>query len=71
MNALLERAGKIEGLRKVNLSVTSLAKPAYYLYQRVGFEEYGRERCAIIWEGKEMDEIFMTKWLDHEKDTRI
>jgi RimJ/RimL family protein N-acetyltransferase len=37
--------------------------PAYHLYERLGFQEYGRHPRFIKWEGKYYDKILMQKRL--------
>jgi ribosomal protein S18 acetylase RimI-like enzyme len=47
MQALLERAAKIEGVEQVVLSVTTTMTAAIRLYQALGFQSFGCERRAL------------------------
>ena len=47
-NIMLERAGKIEGLEQILLSVTETqSAAALALYRSLGFESFGREPRAL------------------------
>ncbi len=61
--ACLEKAKQIEGLQKISLSVTHTQAPALHLYQQIGFQEYGRERCSMLVDGIPCNEIFMDYFL--------
>jgi len=63
MEETILRASRLEGLEKINLSVTDASAKALALYRQLGFVEYGRERKSMYWEGEWMDEIFMEKRL--------
>ena len=63
METCLAKANKIEGLKKVQLSVTNFAPHAQQLYESFGFEIYAKEHDAMIWDGHSMIEISMEKQL--------
>ncbi|MFC4455692.1 GNAT family N-acetyltransferase [Deinococcus sonorensis] len=56
MRELLAQARQMEGLRQVQLSVTTSQQAALRLYRRLGFETYGHEREALIVNGTPVDE---------------
>ncbi len=60
----IERARKMQGLQKLMLGASHISAPALGLYQRMGFEIYGREVNAMIWEGEFIDEVLMEKVLE-------
>ena len=64
MTMLIERAGKIEGLEQILISVTTTQAAAKALYRSLGFNPFGREPRALkIGEGY-IDEEFMALWLE-------
>lgn len=68
--ALLEAAiqhARGWGLDQVQLSVTEAAPAAKRLYEAVGFRSWGRERRALQWQGRFVDEDHMVFDL-HERE---
>ena len=63
MQNCIDRASKLPGLEKIMLSVSHVSSAALALYTNIGFEIYGRETNAMIWEGAYIDEISMEKIL--------
>jgi len=61
MQECIERASNLPGLQKILLSVSHISQNALYLYEKLGFEIYGTEPNAMMWEGERIDEIFMQK----------
>ena len=57
------RARKMEGLKKILLGAYHINTGSIKLYERLGFEEYAREPARMIWQGQELDEVYMHKWL--------
>ncbi len=56
----ISQAKNIPGIRRLNLSVVSVNKPAVKLYESAGFITYGREKEALKVEGKYLDEKHMS-----------
>ena len=56
---MLERAGKIEGLGQILLSVTETQTAAIGLYRSLGFESFGREPLALKIGDRAIDEEYM------------
>lgn len=52
-------ARKLQGVRQVRIGVVSANRPALRLYRSVGFVEYGKERQALLIDGRFYDEILM------------
>jgi RimJ/RimL family protein N-acetyltransferase len=69
---LLVRASKIEGLRQVQLVVSSANEPARRLYESLGFRCYGREVEALCIDGIFHDADLMVRFirLKREKPCR-
>ncbi len=63
VQAALDHAVSLEGLRQVNLSVEAGNEAAITLYRSFGFEPYGVERHALVVAGVGYDEVHMTWWL--------
>jgi ribosomal protein S18 acetylase RimI-like enzyme len=59
MEALLERARKINGMEQIQLSVTTSQASAVALYRALGFESYGREVKALKVGERYVDEDYM------------
>ena len=59
MLTLIDKARKIEGLQKINLSAHSASVASVELYGKLGFKAYGTERNAAQYEGESLDEVFM------------
>ncbi|MEM8900603.1 MAG: GNAT family N-acetyltransferase, partial [Bacteroidota bacterium] len=53
------RASKMEGLKKILLGASHINTGSIKLYERLGFEEYAREPARMIWQGQELDEVYM------------
>ena len=66
LQALLERAEKIEGLEQIMLSVTETQTAALALYRSLGFESFGREPRALKIEDRTIDEEYMVLRLRRE-----
>jgi len=64
MSECIDRASKLSGLHKLMLSVSHISAAAIALYSKMGFEVYGKEPKAMIWEGVFIDEILMQKILN-------
>lgn len=47
------------GVEQVHLAVSEVAQEARRLYERNGFQEWGREPRALCWEGRCADESHM------------
>ncbi len=60
MQACMEKARRIVGLEKVNLSVIAVQQRALQLYRDLGFVEYGLEKGASKVIGRNYDEVFMS-----------
>ncbi|XEC97329.1 N-acetyltransferase family protein [Paenibacillus tarimensis] len=60
---LLLKAGKIDGLRKVNLGVITVNENAKRLYSSMGFIVYGFEKESFYYNGTLYDEELMTYYL--------
>jgi ribosomal protein S18 acetylase RimI-like enzyme len=60
MKALLERAGKIDGLEQILLSVTTTQAAAIALYRSLGFTSFGCETKALKIGDRYIDEEYMT-----------
>jgi ribosomal protein S18 acetylase RimI-like enzyme len=59
MRAVLERAGNIEGLDQIQLSVTETQTAALKLYHSLGFHTFGREPRALKIGDRLIDEDYM------------
>ena len=59
MEAVIEKSQQIKGLQQINLSVTNLSENAFFLYKKLNFIEYGREKSALYWSDIAIDEIYM------------
>ncbi|HWJ78891.1 MAG TPA: GNAT family N-acetyltransferase [Niallia sp.] len=60
---ILSRGKEIEGLKQINLTVVSTNNVAVKLYKGLGFETYGIEKNALIYNGKGYDEELMVYFL--------
>lgn len=63
LGAALERCRSWEGVTQVRLCVSAKADAAKRLYERYGFEEWGREPEALLVDGELLDDIHMIKRL--------
>ena len=59
LQAALDRARRIDGLKCVLLSVTTTQNAAGRLYESLGFRRYGYEPRALQVEGRFIDEEYM------------
>ncbi|HKA53073.1 MAG TPA: hypothetical protein VKJ47_05375, partial [Candidatus Binatia bacterium] len=48
------------GVEQVQLSVTEVAGEARRLYERNGFQEWGREPRALCWQGRYVTDFHMS-----------
>ena len=64
MEAAIERAHRMAGLKTIHLAVESTNEPATALYASVGFETYGIERQALFVDGDYYDLELMALELD-------
>jgi RimJ/RimL family protein N-acetyltransferase len=67
MRAILQRAGKIEGLEQITLSVTSTQASPLALYRSLGFEIFGREPRALKIGDRVIDEDYMVLRITREQ----
>ncbi len=67
LRQLLERAGKIQGLEQIMLSVTETQTAAVELYRSLGFESFGREPRALKVGDRGIDEEYMVLRLNSEQ----
>lgn len=63
MKACIDKAKNIEGLEKIILGSSHISDAAIKLYQKFGFEVYGREKNAMIVDGEYIDEILFEKFM--------
>jgi RimJ/RimL family protein N-acetyltransferase len=63
MQACLDRAATIEGLRQVRLGVAQVNAAARALYESFGFEVYGEERGSLQVNGELVTELHMVRYL--------
>lgn len=63
LSAVLDRLERLPGLEQIQLSVTVGNDGALALYQRVGFEVYGREPDALKVDGSNYDEFLLSRRL--------
>ena len=63
MESLLDRAGKIDGIEQIQLSVTTTQASAIALYGALGFETFGSEKRALKIRGQYVDEDHMVLWV--------
>ncbi|MEL6674332.1 MAG: GNAT family N-acetyltransferase [Bacteroidota bacterium] len=62
MQACLDKARQIEGLRLIAISVMEPQEAAWHLYKAFGFEEEGRMKNALQVQGEYADEIMLSLW---------
>lgn len=55
----LKTALALEGLRQIRLGVITANRPALRFYRKAGFAVYGKERHALLIEGRFYDETLM------------
>jgi len=63
MEQTIEKAKQIPSLQKINLSVIDTQVTALQLYQRLGFEIFGKDQHALCVDGQFYDEILLSKVL--------
>ncbi|MFD1177998.1 GNAT family N-acetyltransferase [Paenibacillus puldeungensis] len=63
LQEVLKKAGNMEGLKQINLSVVTINTAAVELYKKLGFRPYGIEKNAIEYNGQGYDEEYMTYYL--------
>jgi ribosomal protein S18 acetylase RimI-like enzyme len=68
MQALLERATKIEGVEQILISVTTTQTAAIALYRSLGFVAWGRESRALKIGARYIDEEYMVLPVPREAD---
>ncbi|MNU04364.1 hypothetical protein D3C72_2487450 [compost metagenome] len=56
----MSRGKETEGLKQINLSVVSTNNAAVKLYKGLGFETFGIEKNALIYNGQGYDEDLMS-----------
>ncbi|WP_442604222.1 GNAT family N-acetyltransferase [Paenibacillus sp. KN14-4R] len=61
---VIRRSKALEDLRQINLAVVTTNVSAKRLYQSVGFETIGLEKCALFMDGQYYDEELMTLFLN-------
>jgi GNAT superfamily N-acetyltransferase len=59
LRAAIEQARSWRGVELVHLAVSEAAADARKLYERLGFQEWGREPRALCWDGRFADESHM------------
>jgi len=60
LEAAIAQARAWPGVEEIGLSVSDSATEAHALYRAAGFTEWGRERRALTWQGRFVDQIHMT-----------
>ncbi|TMV50198.1 GNAT family N-acetyltransferase [Paenibacillus mesophilus] len=68
MKELIARAGRIEGLKQINLGVNAANVSAKRVYAAIGFQVYGVEKKSLYCEGAYYDEELMVYRLADEKN---
>ncbi|MBP1858440.1 GNAT family N-acetyltransferase [Rhizobium herbae] len=63
---VLVRHARVAGIRQLELAVSAENPTAIRFYRREGFAEVGRIPGGTIHEGREIDEILMTRRIDGE-----
>jgi GNAT superfamily N-acetyltransferase len=59
LRVAMQQARSWAGVERVHLAVSEAAQEARRLYERNGFQEWGREPRALCWEGRCADESHM------------
>jgi RimJ/RimL family protein N-acetyltransferase len=59
LRAAIHQAQSWPGVQQVHLSVTEVAAEAKRLYERNGFQEWGREPRALCWQGRYVEDSHM------------
>jgi len=60
LRAAIDQARSWPGVEQVQLSVTEVAAEARRLYERNGFQEWGREPRALCWQGRYVIDFHMS-----------
>jgi RimJ/RimL family protein N-acetyltransferase len=68
LQALLDRAAKIEGLEQIVLKVSSTQDAAVATYRSLGFTTFGYEVRALCIDGQYVDEEYMVLQLSEKAD---
>ena len=68
LQMLLERAGAIDGVEMVLISVAATQTAAAGLYRSLGFEMFGCEPRALLIGGRYIDEQYMVMRLEHRSE---
>jgi RimJ/RimL family protein N-acetyltransferase len=69
MQAVIDRAVKLEGLEQIMISVAATQTAAIALYRALGFVPFGTEPRALKVNGRHIDEIYMALAVDPPKQT--
>jgi len=59
LRAAIAEARSWDGVEQIHLAVSQMAEEAGRLYERHGFQLWGREPRALVWEGRSVDELHM------------
>jgi len=59
LRAATDQARSWPGVEQIHLSVSEVANEARRMYERIGFQAWGREPRALCWDGRYVDEIHM------------
>jgi ribosomal protein S18 acetylase RimI-like enzyme len=59
LDAAIDAARQLRGLKQVRLGVVEVNRPALRLYRSAGFKLYGREEAALLVAGKFYSELFL------------
>jgi ribosomal protein S18 acetylase RimI-like enzyme len=59
IDAVIQRARTMPGVRQINLTVASATSAAKHLYESAGFRVYGTEPAALKFDGAHFDEDLM------------
>lgn len=65
LDAAIQEASSWPGVEQIHLAVSDVAAEARRLYERAGFQEWGREPRALFWHGRYADEIHMVLSLSY------
>jgi RimJ/RimL family protein N-acetyltransferase len=68
LQALLDRAAKIEGLQQIVLKVAATQAAAIATYRSLGFTSFGHEVRALCIDGQYVDEEYMVLQLPEKTD---
>jgi GNAT superfamily N-acetyltransferase len=65
LDAVVDHA-RVAGIRLLELALSAENPTALRFYQREGFTEIGRVEAGILHEGREIDDIMMTRWINRD-----